>query len=318
MMRLAIVFALAWSLCAQTPAANSGPTLGFVPGSAPWQLQPILGIPGAARLGAPLSLPNTITLLSVAPGQSYAVAIEGPNDPASLAVLRINGVLRTAPVLTPLAGALAHPDLVAFSPTGQSLALYSQHANQVQVFTGLPASPRIASQISNIDSAVKLAVSDDAQVILIADAAGNVEPLAQAGPATPLYHAPQIAALAFLPHSHDAIVCDPSAATAVLLQGGTSLKILPSPATECQAQAAAGTADGNTILIACPAQHLIWSVDRTSGVAETFRTTNSPAAFDSLAARDAFLLSPADSAGTWWIVAWQSGAPVVSFIGARP
>lgn len=318
MMRLALVLVFAWPLYAQTPAANSGPTLGFVPGAAPWQLQPILGIPGAARLGAPVSLPTTITQLAVAPGQSYAIAAQGPNDPASLALLRVNGALQAAPLLTPLPGALAHPDLIAFSPTGQSLALYSQAANQVQVFTGLPTSPRIAAQISNVDGAAKLAVSDDAQLVLAADMTGTVELLSRAGAAAPVYHASQVAVLAFLPRAHDAIVCDPAAATAVLLQAGTNLKTLPPPGAECRPQAAAATADGNTILLACPAQHMIWSVNRAIGTAEAYKTTNSPAAFDSLAARDAFLLSPADGSGTWWMIAWQAGTPAMSFIGARP
>lgn len=317
MKRFAIAFAIAGSLCAQTPAANSGPTLGFVPGPAPWQLQPILGIPGAARLGAPISLSNTITQLYLAPGQSYALVTEGPNDPAALVVLRANGVLEATPTPRPLAGAFARPDLVAFSPTGQSFALYSQRANQVQVFTGFPNFPYSTEDIGFMPKAVKLAVSDDAQAIEMADEYGAVYPLAIAKPLVPVYHSSQIAALAFLPQTHDAIVCDPVAGTAALLQAGTQLKTLPQPATECQPQAANATADGSTILLACPVQHLIWSINRFSGVAETYKITNSPTALDSLAARNAFLMSPADGAGTYWLVTWQADGPVVSFIGTQ-
>ncbi|MBV9760185.1 MAG: hypothetical protein JO340_06455 [Acidobacteriaceae bacterium] len=317
-MRLAFAFVFAWSLCAQTPAASSGPTLGFIPGAAPWLVQPILGIPGAARLGAPIALPNTVSQLYLAPGQSYAVALQGADDPASFVPLRVNGILQIAPSLVPLTGALAHPDLVVFSPTGRSLVLYSQRMSQARVFTGLPNSPRLAAQLSNIVNAVKLAVSDDAQLLLLSDTMGNVDSLSQAGASAPVYHSSQVAALAFLPRSHDAIVCDPAAATAVLLQAGTSLQVLPPPAAECQPQAVTATADGNTILLACPTQHMIWSVNRASGVPQVYRTAISPTAFDSLAARDTFLLSPADSTGTWWMISWQDGAPVISFVGARP
>jgi hypothetical protein len=317
MKRFAIAFALAVSLAsAQTPAANSGPALGFVPGRTPWQLQPILGIPGAARLGDPIALSQSVTQIYLAPGQTYAAAAQGPTDPLALVTLLVAGVIQLNPVLAPLPGALANPDLVAFSPAGQSMALFSQAAGRVQVFTGLPGSPQKSQDVSNVAVAALLAVSDDAQAVLISDGLGNAYSLAQNAAPIPVYHTAEISALAFVPQSHAVILCDPIFGTAAVAQAVDGIQILPQPAAACQPRAAAGTADGKTILLACPAQHLIWSIDRASGSIDVHPVSNSPAAFNSLALPNTFVMSPADDAGTYWLITWQAGAPVTSFIGA--
>lgn len=318
MKRFAIVFAVAAALAwGQSPAANSGPMLGFVPGTLPWQLQPVLGIPGAAHLGNPVSLPNSVTKIYLAPGHAYAVAAQGSSAPAALVILRIAGVLQTNPSLTPLPGAFANPDAIAFSPTGESLALFSQAASSIQVYTGLPNSPRISQQISNVGSALKLAVSDDAQAVLISDGVGNAYALAQNSAPVAVYHTVEIAAIAFLPQSHKAILCDPVAGTAAVGQAIDGITIIPPPASPCQPQAAAASADGKKILLACTAQQLIWSIDSTTGSIDTRGVNNSPAAFESLGLQDTFLMSPADANGTYWMITWQPDGPVISFIGAR-
>lgn len=316
MKRLAIAFAIVGSLSAQTPN-NAAPTLGFVPGPSSWQVQPILGIPGAARMGNPISLPSTVTQIYLPPGQAYAVAAQGPADPLALAMLRIANVLQANPSLTALPGALAKPDLVAFSPTGQSMALYSQEAGRVQVFTGLPNSPRLFQQISNVGPAALLAVSDDAQAVLIAEM-GTAYALSQSASAVPVYHTTEISALAFVPQTHDAIVCDPVANTGTVAQPVAGIRLISPPASACEPQGAAVTADGKTILLACPSQHLIWSIDRSSGSIDTHRVTYSPTGFNSLTLPDTFVMSPADTAGTYWLLNLQAGAPVASFIGAAP
>lgn len=331
MRRLAIAFlAAAPLLLAQVPgtalggSANgfSGPSLGFLPGSTPGELQPILGIPGAARLGDAISLPNTVTQLYLAPGHSYALAVQGPADPVASAILRVPAGIEASPRLAPLPGALAQPDLVAFSPAGQSAALYSQQANRLEVFTGLPNSPRLAQDISNVQLAgplLKLAISDDAQAVLVSDASGTVYTLSQNTAPRPVYHSSQISALVFISQSHDAVVCDPVLGAAALLQAVNSspgIKMLPQASNNgCQPQAAVSTADGKTILLACPAQHLIWWVDRASQSTNTFKINNSPATLDTVGGRDVFLMSPPDE-GAYWLLTWGPEGPATSFIAA--
>jgi hypothetical protein len=316
MKRFAITFTLAVSLAgAQTPT-NAGPTLGYLPSIRPWQLQPILGIPGAARLGDPISLPRSVSQLYLAPGQAYAVAAQGPTDPVALVILRSAGASVTTPVLTTLPGAMAAPDLVGFSPTGQSMALYARGTGRIQVFTGLPNSPRQAEEISSSGNVALLAVSDDAQLVLMSDGVGNVYSLARNAAPTPLYHAEEISALVFVPGTHDVIVCDPVGEMAAVVQSVDGVQLIPTPASACQPRAATTSADGKTILLACTSQHLIWSIDRASGLINVHNVSGSPTGFSSLALRDTFTMSPADENGTYWLFTWQAGEPVTSFIGA--
>jgi hypothetical protein len=314
MRRFAIALIASIAAFGQAPA-NTGPMLGFVPGPQPWQLQPILGIPGAARLGDPVSLPQSVTQLYVAPGQAYALAAQGPANPVASAVLQVAGALQTNPPLTALPGALANPDLVAFSPTAQSVALYAQQAGEVQVFSGLPNSPRKTQDISNVGRAALLAVSDDAQKVLISDGVGNVYALAQGAAAVPVYHTEQVSALVFIPQSHAAILCDPVNGAALTSPAMDGIALI-SPPNTCQPQAATTTADGKTILLACPASHLIWSIDRASGDIAFHSISNTPYGFTTLGLRDTFVTTPADGFGTYWLFAWQNGEPMSFFVPA--
>jgi len=319
MRRLAIALITAAPLLlAQGTGINlaNGPVLGFVSGSTPVQLQPILGIPGASRLGDALPLPNTVTQLYLAPGHSYALAAQGPVNPIALLILRVPSGSQTNPTIVALPGVLAQPDLVAFSPTGRSAALYSQQENRLQVLTGLPNSPQVARDMPDVHLAnnpTKLAISDDAQALLIADGSGAVYALSGNTAPVPVYRTSNVSALAFVSQSHDAVVGDPLLGTVAIVQA-SGVKVLV-PAEGCQPQAAVSTADGKTILIACPAQRLISSIDLASGVANAYKIGNSPSALEAVGARDTFLMSPPDG-GTYWLFTWQPEGPVVSFIGA--
>jgi hypothetical protein len=324
MKRFALLFfAPAALLVGQASGTNgrfAGPTLGFVQGSAPSELQPILGIPGAARLGDPMLLPDSVTQTYLAPGHSYALAAQGSSAPLAVVLLRGSSGIAPNPTLVPIPGAMAHADLVAFSPTAAAAALYSQQSGEVQVFTALPNSPHLLRDISNVQiagAAHALAVSDDAQSVLIADASGTVYALSANAAPAPVYHVSQVSALVFVSQSHDAIVCDPASGSAAIVSADGAVQTLQPPSGNgCRPQAAASTTDGRTILMACPAEHLIWSVDRASGATSTYKVTTSPTALDNVGARDAFLISPADDGGTHWLLTWRPDGPVISFIGA--
>lgn len=313
-----IAFALAASGCLLTGqvtgVSHASPRLGFVPGATPGILQPILGLPGAARLGDPIALPNAVVQLQLAPGHAYAVAMQ-PSDGATV-LLRMRGRLPMAPIT----GALAHPDLVSFSPSGRALVLYSQSSNRLQVFTGLPDTPGLARDIATVSMAggvSKAAISDDAQILLIADETGTVYRISQAA-AVPLYHTAQVAWLAFVPGAHDAIVSDPTSNSVVILDAATGrADMLPSPANRCQPDEVAATADSRTVLVACPAQHLVWSVNRDTGMMNVIKIPVSPLQINRVAARDTFLLSPPDQHGSYWIVSIHPDALALSFVGAH-
>jgi hypothetical protein len=318
-------FALAASGCLLMAQANggntaqfSGPTLGFVPGAMPSQLQPILGIPGASRLGDPISLPATVSQVYLAPGHLFALAAQGPAEPTALVLLRNTSGILANPVFTPLAHAMAAPDIVAFSPTGQSSVVYSQTANRVQVFTGLPASPRLTQDISNFHllSLQQLAVSDDAQSLLFTDATSTVYARSQGAAAVPVWYSNQVSGLAFAPGSHAAILCDLTLGAAAILQPTGQISFPISPDGACRPHAASFSADGRTILLACSFGNYVWSVDLESRLVSPYAVPTSLNAFDKLGGVDTFLLSPAGN-GTYWLVTWQTGQAAVSFVGAH-
>ncbi len=165
-------------------------------------------------------------------------------------------------------------------------------------------------------TACALAVSDDAGAVVIADASGTVYSVSSHAAPVAIYHASQVAALAFASQSHTAVVCDPVLGSATILQSGVVRMLQPPSNAGCQARAAASSADGKTMLIACQMQHQIWSIDLASGLTSVHSVNTNVTALDRLGATDSFLMSPADHNGTYWVVTWSAGEPAISFIGA--
>jgi len=222
--------------------------------------------------------------------------------------------------LTPIAGAINQADLIAFSPLGASAVIYSRQANQLQVLTGLPNAPHLYLNLPNlaiVSAPQKLAVSDDAQAVLISDAVGSVYSVSQNATPVAVHHSPNISALAFVTQSHDSIICDRSLNTISFLRDSTTTPVALGPATNdtCQPEAAASTRDGRTILLACPAQHAVLSIDRASGLTRVYNVASSPSALDRLGAGDVFLMSPPES-GTYWLFVWQPEGATALFVGA--
>lgn len=331
MKRFALVFAsTAATLLAQSSNANgrgpssnfSVPVLGFVASQSPAQLRPILGIPGSARLGNPLLLPASVTRIHVAPGQAFALVEEGANHPLSIVSLHRLDLRPRTLAAAPISGAMNQIDLLAFSPTGESAVTYSRQANQLRVLAGLPKSPRVAFNFENLVIPAplqRLAVSDDAGTVLLSDEAGSVYSLTRGMVLAALHFSPDISALEFIAHTRDALIFDRSLNAASFLHGSDIKPVLlgPTAAGLCQPEAGVATADGKTILVACPAQHAILSVDRASGLTRVHHMSNAPTALNRLGIGDVFLMSPPEG-GTYWLFVWGPGGPVRSFIaGAR-
>ncbi|MGA8026352.1 MAG: hypothetical protein WB992_04350 [Bryobacteraceae bacterium] len=297
----------------------SAPTLGFIAGPTTNQITPILGIPGAARLGDPLLLPNTVTSVHIAPGHAYALIEQGAGGPICVAILR-GAALGESIIPLPIAGAIHQADLLAFSPTGSSALLYSQQMNRFQVVTGLPGSPSVSGDFPNasVGGAVsRLAISDDGKALLMADDTGAVSFLAPDSGPVPVYQSPNMSALIFLAKTHDAVVCDDRLNTVVLLgsvTNGPVVKTLTSGSLISQPEAAASSADGKTILVASTSQHLVFSIDPASGAISAHPVANNPSVLDSAGIRDVFLLTRAGDS-THWIFVWQRTTPSTFFVG---
>ncbi len=154
---------------------------------------------------------------------------------------------------------------------------------------------------------------------MVADSSGTIYALSGNTAAFLAYRTSNVSALVFISQSHDALVGDPVLGTVAVVQAfnPTSGPKMLVPANGCQPQAAVSTADGKTILIACPAQHLISSINLASGSANAYQVSGSPSQLDAIGAHDTFLMSPPDGK-TYWLFTWQPDGPVLSFIGAAP
>lgn len=250
-----IVVALICLLLPRTIAAQdsttavSGPALGLVADRAAGTIRPILGIPGAATWGAPLTVDFTTAQMNVAPGADFALAVAKENF--RLAIVRAAGGPAEWIALEPPSGA---PDLVAFSPRGRAAAIYYREAARLVVVSGLRDA---AVQVAEVDitslpgAANLLAVSEDGSSLLAAVAEGDraavhylstvrteqparISPafpgdepttIEEPPPATPparrLTTFTTVSALEFVGESLDALVAD-SAANAVYLMQDVS------------------------------------------------------------------------------------------------
>lgn len=243
-------------LCAVSALAQSGsfsaPVTGYVLDRTSSSLRPVLGIPGAATVGAPLDLGYSFGAAYVAPqSDSFAgVAVDGSTH---WFVKSSAGFVEKT-----IAGIMNAPGRVVFSPTGATAALYG--SEQTQIVTGLPGAPVIAatiqlttpSQAGQRHTAPVLAVTDDGQYLLAA-ANGSVQLAGANGTVRPVMQVGAVAAVAWAPGSHDALIAARGTG-AVLIHDVPGSAIQQPLASGGQAfdtvSGAAFSADGSHVFIA--------------------------------------------------------------------
>ena len=161
--------ALLWPcLCAAQGQSGStlyGPSLGLMFDSTSAAIRPILGIPGAATLGAPLNAGLAVGQAVVAPHGDFALVV-AKDDFSLVVVLASGGVVQN---FAPAMGEA--PDLISFSPGGSSAALYYRASGRLLVLGGLRSqTPQaVEADASSLPAAASLvAVSEDAASLLLA------------------------------------------------------------------------------------------------------------------------------------------------------
>ncbi|MCL6543787.1 MAG: hypothetical protein K6T61_01045 [Bryobacteraceae bacterium] len=146
-----------------------GPVMGFLY-DRNTGIRPVLGIPGAATLGAAVLSPSGIRAAGLAPGGDYAVAVL--SEGGTVALVRNLSHAPQAAVLE----APSSPTRIAFSPDGSAAAFYYAPLGRVEVYQGLPDNPELAwsSELSALEGELEeLALSAGGRMIL---AAGSGEP----------------------------------------------------------------------------------------------------------------------------------------------
>jgi DNA-binding beta-propeller fold protein YncE len=286
----------ALALTAQVPGASNkvAPAiLGFTQGAGPAEVHPILGVFGAARIGDPLAVPETVTRLYLSSRQHYALA---ENSGGPLAVWGLD----EADALVAITGAMPNPDLVAFSPRGEAVALYSSASRQLQVIGGMPGSPLIKKTppLESPDTITMIAVSDDGNVVVIKDSAGNTQVSNGETGWRPIYGAYSPLAWSFIPKTHDLIVSD-SVEKAVFLIEQADSKNAPIVLAEARQPDQLGvTSDGKMLVALDSKRSALWTIDLKSRVSSAITSIQNTDSIAMLRNGSAFLASSHNASPT--------------------
>lgn len=231
--------------------------LGFLPGPGPLELSTILGIFGAARLGNPVAVPETAIRLHVATGQNYALVEQSSDSPLAIWDLAADTEL------TAIAGVMPHPDLVVFSPRGDSAALYAREAGQIQVIAGMPNRPEVRKTLPSLSSATAgmIAVSDDANVVVLRNSAGDVLVSNDGKNWQPFYGAYSPSVWTFVPKTHDLIAADNQENAIFLIEQAGSNHARIVLAENCLPDQMSVTRDGQTLVALDSKRGTLWTID---------------------------------------------------------
>ncbi|HXP86070.1 MAG TPA: hypothetical protein VN841_15200 [Bryobacteraceae bacterium] len=280
------------------------PLLGFVARSSPVELRAILGVPGAAVFSDALLTPSDATTVRIAPGRPYA----GPyawieRSGGAPSILALSGT--RAGNASPLPGALPRADLVAFSPLGNSVALFSAASHRLQVIAGLPDAPKITQ---DLDAALlpgppdSLAVSDDASAVLLASGRAAYL-LSPSGQTRLILNLSASAALAFFPNSAAAAIADRGAGSVYLMHnsaGDISSGLLAAGLDGLQD--IASTTDAASLVLTNPSANRIWTVSAQTGEVRSFDSRISAAALSRIGDGDTFLIASEPGQPAWIFV----------------
>jgi hypothetical protein len=313
MWRIAVLACTAALLPAQQGSV-AGPVAGYVFDRSAQALRPVLGIPGAARMGDALGTGYRISAAWVAPRQDFAVVVAADG---SLHFLKLDSGTAAERAAGSVNGI---PEMVAFSPSGTAAALYA--SGMVQLVTGLPDAPKLASAVDLGETRraapsrgiparrarLSLAVTDDG-ALLLAAAGGPIRLFDAGGGNRSLTDAPSGMFVAFAPGAHDAAVV-----------GSDSALILRSidGAVERQALGTAGlpaglafSADGREVFVATKSSVVAFEI--ATGSRSEIACNCAPVGLIPMGR--AFRLNELD-AGPLWLLDAASGEPRTVFVPA--
>lgn len=244
------------------------PVLGFVARTQPLELRAVLGVPGAARFSEPLALPEGVTALQIAPRHGWVLAVR-EGGPALAWAVESGSAMALEEVRTP-------PDLAAFSPSGKEAAFYWREAARLVVYEGLPASPRVARQSSDLGwpgDLSALALADGGEWLGGCTASGRLL-LMGAADLVPidLYSAEKLTTPAFLARSTDLVVADPAGARVLLFERPaeqTSMRVVLSGADGLEGPDSVWAGEPGTVFVASRDSRRLWAVDLSTGAARS-------------------------------------------------
>jgi hypothetical protein len=167
-MKISVIFS-AFALCAAGANAQTisgGPITGAIFDTATHSIRSIMGLPGAAYLGAAPA--STWDLAMPSPGGRKALAIRGGN-------LSLIPDLSQPDTATNIGGVIAALDRVVWSADSSAAILYASRSSQLQRVTGLNGTPAIqpAIDLSGVGTISGWAISPDGRSVAYSIAAST-------------------------------------------------------------------------------------------------------------------------------------------------
>jgi hypothetical protein len=246
------------------------PILGFVAGPGPLDLRYIAGVSSAPQLGPLIAVPESAKKLYLSPRQHYALVEQSSDRPLAVWALHRSSVTggkeasAEKEAISAITGAFAHPSLVAFSPRGDSIAVYSATLEKIQILSGSARELSVERELPLAPGSVKaLAVSDDGSIVAAVDADGHLQIAREAAAWQTLAATP--IAFSFIPHTHDLLISD-SAQKALLRWRLDEATTAPSVVAEgLQADRLAASKGGDFLIAADTARDHLWTIDLNTG-----------------------------------------------------
>jgi len=295
--------------------------LGFVGGPEPLELRAILGVFGAARVTHPVVVPETVTRLHISASQRYALVEQ--NSGAPLAIWNLDETVlpdrqASRAALVPIDSALPHPDLVAFSPRGESVALYAATSRQLQIITGMPnkASIKKTPPLESPLAITMIALSDDASVVVIKDAAGELQ-ISDADSSWRLFYgAYSPLAWSFLPKTHDLVISDSQEKAVFLIEQADSKNTRTVLAENCLPNQLAVTSNGETLAALDSKRSMLWTIDLKSKILSVTKSAQNLDSLITLRNGNVFLASSGTASPTLLKVS-DNAAVLATALGGR-
>jgi hypothetical protein len=284
-----------------SPPPLDSPVLGYLVTNAPRELRPILGLPGASTVGAPLAIPEA-THIDIAPGHKYALVRQ--HRDTTLTVMQLNG--------TAVADGAEIPDVptdanITFSPSGSSAVLYSAELAEVRIVRNLPdhAFSQNPLRQGPLPSDLRsLAVDDTGSTLAAADSAGRIYGISEDGTRTPIFVGADISAMAYRARSLDLLVYDRVQHAIFLITSVAHSPSVSTLATDIEIvddqPISIASSDGERYILADRTARQIFVFDLPSGMLRREPLKFEPATLQEMRFGSTFLLSPGTSEPTWF------------------
>ncbi|MGC4053323.1 MAG: hypothetical protein QM757_28800 [Paludibaculum sp.] len=315
---------LSWALCGLALSCFSqslqigGPIAGFVFDAPTGSLRQVLGMPGAARLSAPVL--SDVTWASVAPnGQMALVARQGETRLVS----RDN--IGQDPAGAPVESILSEPQLSAWAADSSAVALYSSASNSIQWvrFSAQAATAETPIPLTGVDGTVTAITADPSSSLALVTVAGaGVYRVTTTDGTTQVLAAADISAIALEPGAATLWAADRANAQVLQIQNPGSTEpavstLLADPEKLADVSALGLSSDRKQLYLASRTTSLLYWFDRSAAQLSDGIALDAPVTeLLPLGRPSLLLLGARDKAGAALYVLDERSGPGIFFVPA--